>query len=82
YPADLRANGLSWALAAGRPGAMIGPVLGAAVLGSSLPAQWNFYAFAIVAVIGAVFAVLVPVGPRLGAVASDGLIAGAVAGET
>jgi MFS transporter, AAHS family, benzoate transport protein len=69
YPADVRANGLSWALAAGRPGAMIGPVLGAAVLGSSLPPQWNFYAFAIVGVIGAALALLVPVPARTSSVA-------------
>ncbi len=71
YPADLRATGLSWALAAGRPGAMIGPVLGAAVLGSSLPSQWNFYAFAIVAVIGAALALFVPVRAGVSATAPD-----------
>ncbi|WP_082467430.1 MFS transporter [Leifsonia sp. Leaf264] len=84
YPADLRANGLSWALAAGRPGAMLGPVLGAAVLGSSLPVQWNFYAFAIVAVLGAVLALFVPVSVRLSAPNSQPAAAAAtetVAGE-
>ncbi|MHA7987408.1 MFS transporter [Rathayibacter sp. CAU 1779] len=60
YPDDLRATGLSWALAAGRPGGMIGPLLGAWVLTSGLPVQWNFYAFAIVGAVGAVLAVLVP----------------------
>jgi AAHS family benzoate transporter-like MFS transporter len=80
YPADLRANGLSWALAAGRPGAMIGPVLGAAVLGSSLPPQWNFYAFAIVGVVGAALAFFVPVGERDSAVA-PARVADSAAGE-
>jgi len=60
YPDALRGSGLSWALAAGRPGAMVGPVLGAWVLTSGLPFQWNFYAFAIIGVVGAVIALLVP----------------------
>jgi AAHS family benzoate transporter-like MFS transporter len=64
YPADVRANGLSWTLAAGRPGAMIGPLLGAWVLTSGLGAQWNFYVFAIVGVLGAVLAVSVPAARR------------------
>lgn len=60
YPDDLRGNGLSWALAVGRPGAMLGPLLGAWVLTSGLPMQWNFYVFAIVGVVGAIVALLVP----------------------
>jgi AAHS family benzoate transporter-like MFS transporter len=64
YPADVRANGLSWTLAAGRPGAMIGPLLGAWVLTSGLGAQWNFYVFAIVGVVGAVLALAVPAARR------------------
>jgi AAHS family benzoate transporter-like MFS transporter len=60
YPDDLRGNGLNWALAAGRPGAMVGPLLGAWVLTSGLAFQWNFYVFAIVGVLGAIFALFVP----------------------
>lgn len=60
YPDDLRGTGLSWALAIGRPGAMVGPLLGAWVLTSGLPMEWNFYVFAIVGVLGAVLAFLVP----------------------
>ncbi|GAB2832346.1 MFS transporter [Microbacterium insulae] len=60
YPGDLRGTGLSWALAVGRIGAIVGPILGARVLDSGLPAAWNFYAFAIVGVLGAVFALAVP----------------------
>lgn len=60
YPDDLRGNGLSWALAAGRPGAMLGPILGAWVLTSGLPVQWNFYVFAIAGVLGALLTIAVP----------------------
>jgi AAHS family benzoate transporter-like MFS transporter len=60
YPDDLRGNGLSWALSAGRPGAMVGPLLGAWVLTSGLPVQWNFYVFAIVGVVGALLTLAVP----------------------
>ena len=66
YPADLRGNGLSWALAAGRPGAIVGPILGAWVVSSGLPTQWNFYVFAIVGVLGAAFALFVPALARKG----------------
>lgn len=64
YPADIRGTALSWTLAAGRPGAMIGPILGAWVLTSGLPMQWNFYVFAIVGVLGAVLAVAIPTSRR------------------
>jgi AAHS family benzoate transporter-like MFS transporter len=64
YPADVRGTGLSWALAAGRPGAMVGPILGAWVLSSGLAAQWNFYVFAIVGVVGGVLALAVPAAGR------------------
>ncbi|GLI26935.1 MFS transporter [Agromyces rhizosphaerae] len=60
YPADVRGTGLSWTLAVGRAGAILGPVLGAAVLSSGLAVQWNFYAFAVVGVSGAVLALCVP----------------------
>lgn len=71
YPGDLRGTGLSWALAIGRIGAILGPILGARVVASGLPDEWNFYAFAIVGVLGAVFAVLVPVRARAAAPAES-----------
>lgn len=64
YPVGLRGVALSWTLAAGRPGAMIGPLLGAWVLTSGLGVQWNFYVFAIVGVVGAALAIAVPAGDR------------------
>lgn len=60
YPPALRGNGLSWALAIGRVGAIVGPSLGAWVLTSQLSDEWNFYAFAIPALVGATAAALVP----------------------
>lgn len=60
YPAELRGNGIAWALSIGRLGAIVAPPLGAAVLASQVPVEWNFYAFAIPALIGAAAAFLVP----------------------
>ncbi|MDQ0632367.1 MFS family permease [Arthrobacter pascens] len=60
YPDDIRGSGLAWALSFGRMGAIVGPALGAWVLTSGLSVEWNFYTFAIPAVVGAVASVLVP----------------------
>jgi len=60
YPDALRSNGLSWALCVGRLGAITGPSLGALVMTSGLPVQWNFYAFAIPASLGALATILIP----------------------
>jgi AAHS family benzoate transporter-like MFS transporter len=60
YPSELRGTGLSWALAVGRIGAIVGPILGARIIVSGLPSAWNFYVFAIVGVLGAVLALIVP----------------------
>lgn len=60
YPDALRSNGLAWALSIGRTGAIVGPSLGAVVLGSGAAVEWNFYTFAIVGILGAVTAAVVP----------------------
>ena len=60
YPDALRGRGIGWALAVGRLGAIAGPLMGAAILSSQLPVQWNFYLFAVPGVLGAVLAALVP----------------------
>ncbi len=70
YPDDLRGSGLAWALSAGRPGAILGPILGGWVLSSTLGVEWNFYTFAIVGVLGAVLALMVPRRPPVGRPAS------------
>jgi len=80
YPGDLRGTGLSWALAVGRIGAILGPVVGALVVASGLASQWNFYAFAIVGVLGAVFAFLVPVRARGGEPAAEPVAAESATG--
>ncbi|TDO92858.1 MFS transporter [Enemella evansiae] len=68
YPAALRTTGISWSLGTGRLGAICGPLLGGLVLASSLGAGWNFYLFAVVAVLGAIAAALVPKSPTPSAI--------------
>lgn len=60
YPHHLRGTGIAWALTIGRLGAILGPSLGAWVVGSGLGTAWNFYIFAIPALIGAIATALVP----------------------
>ncbi|MBV9920798.1 MAG: MFS transporter, partial [Pseudonocardia sp.] len=60
YPAASRASALGWALSVGRLGGILGPLLGGWVLAAGLGFQWNFYAFALAAVVGAVVIVLIP----------------------
>jgi AAHS family benzoate transporter-like MFS transporter len=61
YPDHLRGVAIGWALSVGRLGAIAGPVMGAAILSSSLGVGWNFYLFAIPGLAGAGLAALVPV---------------------
>ncbi|MGY1706794.1 MFS transporter [Geodermatophilus sp. SYSU D00697] len=63
YPAAGRATGLGWALGVGRVGGIVGPLIGGAVLGSTLGAEWNFYVFAGVGLLGAIAAVVLPLTP-------------------
>jgi AAHS family benzoate transporter-like MFS transporter len=63
YPAGNRATGLGWSLGVGRLAAILGPPLGGFVIGSQLGLEWNFYAFAIPAVLGAVVILMVPRSP-------------------
>ena len=60
YPEHLRGPAIGWALSIGRLGAIVGPLLGGVILSSGLHVEWNFYAFAIPAAIGAVATLLVP----------------------
>lgn len=60
HPAAIRATALGWALGVGRAGAIVGPLFGGWVLASGIGFQWNFYGFAVPALIGALFIALVP----------------------
>jgi AAHS family benzoate transporter-like MFS transporter len=60
YPADSRATALGWSLGVGRIGAIFGPTLGGWLLASELGLEWNFYGFAIPAVLGAAVIAAVP----------------------
>lgn len=53
YPTSARATGTGWALGIGRIGGILGPILGGFLLGSGLPPETSFYAFAVVAALGA-----------------------------
>jgi AAHS family benzoate transporter-like MFS transporter len=62
YPADSRATALGWSLGVGRIGAILGPTFGGWMLASSLGLEWNFYGFAIPAVLGALVIGAIPAG--------------------
>jgi AAHS family benzoate transporter-like MFS transporter len=64
YPTGARATGVGWSLGVGRLGAIVGPVAGGLVLDSGLAANWNFYLFAAVALVGLLATSLVPVTTR------------------
>jgi AAHS family benzoate transporter-like MFS transporter len=55
-----RAAGTGWALSFARLGALCGPLLGGYIASLNVDVKWNFYAFAGVALIGAVATVLIP----------------------
>jgi AAHS family benzoate transporter-like MFS transporter len=65
YPAITRATALGWNLSSGRLGGILGPLLGGWVIGAGLAFQWNFYVFAIPALLGAIFILLVPRGAHI-----------------
>ncbi|WP_209205419.1 aromatic acid/H+ symport family MFS transporter [Rhodococcus sp. 1R11] len=54
YPQKLGATALAWSLGVGRIGAICGPLLGGLIASWALGYQVNFYAFAVVAVLGAI----------------------------
>ena len=54
YGLSFRSTGLGWASGIGRNGAIVGPLLGGALLGINLPLQLNFLAFAIPGAIAAI----------------------------
>lgn len=54
YGLSIRSTGLGWASGIGRNGAIVGPLLGGALLGINLPLQLNFMAFAVPGAIAAI----------------------------
>ncbi|WP_437882261.1 MFS transporter [Pseudomonas sp. LRF_L74] len=53
YDLSIRSTGLGWASGIGRNGAIVGPLLGGALMGIELPLQLNFLAFAVPGAIAA-----------------------------
>ncbi|MFD6222314.1 MFS transporter [Nocardia asteroides] len=60
YPASCRGSAVGASMGLGRVGSILGPSIGGWVVGSSLGSHWNFYAFAVPAVIAAAIVVLMP----------------------
>ena len=54
YGLSIRSTGLGWASGIGRNGAIVGPLLGGALMGINLPLQLNFLAFAVPGAIAAI----------------------------
>jgi MFS transporter, AAHS family, benzoate transport protein len=59
YPAEGRGTALGTASGVGRLGAIVGPIIGGALLQAGIANPWGFYVFAIVAALGAVAVVAV-----------------------
>ncbi len=47
YPINIRSSCIGWAFGVGRTGAILGPILGGALLSLGLPFELNFVAFAV-----------------------------------
>ncbi|MEV0075306.1 aromatic acid/H+ symport family MFS transporter [Nocardia neocaledoniensis] len=60
YPASCRGSAVGASMGLGRVGSILGPSIGGWVVGSSLGSQWNFYAFAVPAVVAALIVILMP----------------------
>ncbi|MFJ4375572.1 MFS transporter [Pseudomonas japonica] len=60
FPTACRGAAVGAALGIGRAGAILGPMIGGWIVGANLDHQWNFYAFALPAVLAAMFASLIP----------------------
>ncbi|EIJ48682.1 major facilitator superfamily benzoate permease [Herbaspirillum sp. GW103] len=53
YPLAIRSTGLGWASGVGRSGAIVGPLLGGALMAAALPLSMNFLVFAIPGLVAA-----------------------------
>ena len=57
---SIRSAGTGWALSFSRIGALTGPLLGGFIASLNVEPQWNFYIFAVVAALAALFSALIP----------------------
>jgi MFS transporter, AAHS family, benzoate transport protein len=71
YPAAIRGSALGAASGVGRLGAITGPALGGALLAAGLAYPWGFFAFALVAALGAVAVLVVGRTPEAADVAPE-----------
>jgi AAHS family benzoate transporter-like MFS transporter len=60
FPTSCRGAAVGASLGIGRAGAILGPMIGGWIVGASLGHQWNFYAFAVPAVVAAIFVIFIP----------------------
>ncbi|BAP45507.1 benzoate transporter BenK [Pseudomonas sp. StFLB209] len=75
YGLSMRSTGLGWASGIGRNGAIVGPLLGGALMGINLPLQLNFMAFAIPGAIAAIAMTVFAISAQRQASASAPLLA-------
>ena len=75
YGLSIRSTGLGWASGIGRNGAIVGPLLGGALMAINLPLQLNFIAFAVPGAIAALAMALFTLSGRRRQVASAALTA-------
>ncbi len=73
YPASSRASALGVTLGFGRVGAIAGPSIAGWVLAAGVGFQWNFYAFAIPALVGAIAISAMPRRRATDQLADDGI---------
>lgn len=79
YGLSIRSTGLGWASGIGRNGAIVGPLLGGALLGINLPLQLNFIAFAIPGVIAALAMTVFAVSSQRSGASAPAMLAAAKA---
>jgi AAHS family benzoate transporter-like MFS transporter len=72
YGLSIRSTGLGWASGIGRNGAIVGPLLGGALMGIELPLQLNFLAFAIPGAVAALAMTAYALSERRGVVTVAG----------
>lgn len=60
YPSTMRGTATGWALSFARIGAIMGPMVGGMLAALAVNVEWNFIAFGAVALIAALFVLLIP----------------------